>query len=67
MRLLGRGCREFADLLVSVLLRVVLPLRYLRLACLLADIRMVLQVPGRCLETAQEDLHLASRPEEADH
>jgi hypothetical protein len=34
---------------------------------LLTDIRMVLQVPGRCLEAPQEDLHLATRPEEADH
>jgi hypothetical protein len=58
---------SFADLLVSVLLRVVLPLRYLRLACLLTDILLVLQVPGRCLEAPQDTLYFANRPEEADH
>jgi hypothetical protein len=35
---------------------------------LLTDIRILLQVPGRCMEGwPQEGLHLASRPQEEDH
>jgi hypothetical protein len=62
----------FAGLLVPVVLRAVLPLSLL-LACLLlvmallTDIRILLQVPGRCLEGPQEELHLATRPQEEDH
>ena len=34
---------------------------------LLTDIRILLQVPGRCLEAPQEELHLATGPQEEDH
>jgi hypothetical protein len=34
---------------------------------LLTDIRILLQVPESCLEGPQEELHLATRPQEEDH
>ena len=57
----------FAGLLVPVVLRAVLPLSLLLVMALLTDIRILLQVPGRCLEGPQEELHLATRPQEEDH
>ena len=50
-----------------VVLRAVLPLSLLLVMALLTDIRILLQVPGRCMEGPQEELHLATRPQEEDH
>jgi predicted membrane protein len=60
-------CLQVCLVVLRAVLRAVLPLSLLLVMALLTDIRILLQVPESCLEGPQEELHLATRPQEEDH